>query len=112
MMISMSNSKNYVRTDEHGAMRVGQTRISLDSVVYAFRQGHSAETIQDQYPGLSLEEVYGAIAFYLANREEVDQYLERQEKLWEELRQKSGQDTNPVIQRLRAMRKAASREKS
>jgi len=51
--------------------------------VIAFQQGHSAETIQQLYPALSLEEVYGAIAFYLANRDEVDQYLERQEQLWD-----------------------------
>ena len=39
----------------------------LDSVVAAFHQGHSAETIAQQYPALSLEEIYGAITYYLAN---------------------------------------------
>ena len=72
----------YVRTDEHGVMRVGETRVMLDSVVAAFEQGHSPETIQQQYPALSLEQVYGAVAYYLANRGEVDQYLERQGEVW------------------------------
>lgn len=108
----MTHSKSYVRTDEHGALRVGGTRVSLDSVVYAFRQGHSAETICDQYPALSLEEVYGAIAYYLGNREEVQQYLERQEKLWDVMRERAEQDPSPVVQRLRALRAAALREKS
>jgi uncharacterized protein (DUF433 family) len=55
---------------------IAGTRVSLDSIVYAFRQGFSAETIASEcYTTLTLEEVYGAIAFYLANREAVDAYL-------------------------------------
>ena len=71
----MNSSKRYVEEDSQGALRVGSLGISLDSVVIAFQQGHSAETIQQLYPALSLEEVYGAIAYYLANRDEVHQYL-------------------------------------
>jgi uncharacterized protein (DUF433 family) len=99
----MSETKSYIRTDEHGAMRIGQTRVSLDSVVIAFQQGHSPGTIRQQYPSLSLEEVYGAITFYLANRETVDQYLERQQKLWDDLRQKADENPNPVVERLRKL---------
>jgi uncharacterized protein (DUF433 family) len=55
-----------------GGYYVAGTRVSLDSVVYAFRSGESAETIQQQYLSLSLEQVYGAIAFYLAHQAEVD----------------------------------------
>ena len=79
----MNSPKRYVEEDSQGALRVGSLGISLDSVVIAFHQGHSAETIQQLYPALSLEEVYGAIAYYLANRHEVDQYLSRQERLWD-----------------------------
>lgn len=50
-------------------------RISLDSVVYAFRRGESPENIHQSFPLLTLEEVYGAITFYLAHEEEVDAYL-------------------------------------
>jgi uncharacterized protein (DUF433 family) len=78
----MISSKSYVQEDAQGALRVGSLRVSLDSVVIAFQEGHSAETIQQLYPALNLEEVYGAIAYYLANREEVHQYLERQNQLW------------------------------
>src|SRR5262245_28773442 len=81
---AMTYSKIYVREDDHGTLRVGDTRVSLDSVVYPFRDGHSPETIVQQYPALSLEQVYGAIAFYLANRDEVHQYLARQDQRWEE----------------------------
>jgi uncharacterized protein (DUF433 family) len=102
----MLPAKSYVRRDDHGVFRVGETRISLDYVVYAYRQGCSAESIQDQYPGLTMEEVYGAIAFYLANRAEVDDYLKQQEKVWDEFRRKAEATPNPVVERLRAIRSA------
>ena len=99
----MKNRK-YVQTDEHGAMRVGETRVMLDSVVAAFDEGHSAETIQQQYPALTLEEVYGAITYYLSNADEVKKYLEQQEALWENSRAKAAARANPVVARLRASR--------
>ncbi len=55
-----------------GGYYVAGTRVSLDSLVYAFRGGESPETIQQQFPSLSLEQVYGAIAFYLGHQAEVD----------------------------------------
>jgi len=61
----MPDTTSYIREDEHSVKRVGKTRVMLDSVVAAFQQGHSAETIAQQYPALTLEEIYGAIAYYL-----------------------------------------------
>ncbi|MGO9463708.1 MAG: DUF433 domain-containing protein [Isosphaeraceae bacterium] len=101
----MNSSKRYVEADSQGVLRVGSLGVSLDSVVIAFQEGHSPETIQQLYPALSLEEVYGAVAYYLANRNEVDQYLKRQEQLWEQARQHAAQNPSPVLQRLRALSK-------
>ncbi len=98
----MQTTTPYVHTDEHGVMRVGETRVMLDSVVAAFQHGHSPETIQQQYPSLTLEEVYGAITYYLANRGEVHEYLARQAEVWREWRDKATQGASPVVQRLRA----------
>src|SRR5437879_540048 len=106
----MSEPKTYVRTDEQGARRIGQTRVSLDSVVIAYQQGHSAETIRQQYPTLTLEEVYGAITFYLANRADVESYLDQQQNLWNDLRHKANQNPSPIVERLRSLREAASQE--
>ena len=97
----MSEPKVYVRVDEHGVMRVADTRVMLDSVVAGFEQGHSPETIRQQYPSLSLEEVYGAIAYYLANLKEVDEYLKRQDAVWAESRHQSEEQPAPVVERLR-----------
>lgn len=97
-------TKSYVRVDQAGPWRVGCSRVSLDSVVYAYLQGHSPESIQDQYPALTLEEVHGAIAFFLANREEVEQYLKAQEKNWNELKTELEKSLPPVVARLRSQR--------
>jgi uncharacterized protein (DUF433 family) len=55
------------------------TRISLDSIVYLFQRGASPESIVQALPLLTLEQVYGAITFYLANRDEIDAYLAEEE---------------------------------
>lgn len=104
----MVQGKTYVRENEHGGLRVGELDVSLDSVVIAYQQGHTAETMQQLYPALSLEEVYGAIAFYLANQDEVHQYLQRQEGRWEQLRQAAPQKPSPVVARLRAVAQAGN----
>ena len=100
----------YVRTDEHGVMRVGQSRVMLDSVVAAFEQGHSPETISQQYPSVTLEEVYGAITYYLANVDEVDRYMRRQDAAWTQWRARSEETAAPVAHRLRAARRAEAAE--
>ena len=100
------HEKNYVRVDEHGVMRVGDTRVMLDAIVAGFEQGHSPETIQQQFPALTLEEVYGAITYYLAYPDDVQAYLKRQDMLWEQLRTEAEKQSSPVVKRLR-VRKAA-----
>ena len=63
-----------------GVARVGGTRVTLDTVVRAFIRGATAEEITQQYPSLSLPDVYAVISYYLQNREEVDKYLEERRK--------------------------------
>ena len=58
-----------------GAYRIGDTRVSLDSLVYLFREGVSAEGMVESYPALTLEQVHGALAFYLAHQKDIDAYL-------------------------------------
>ena len=63
-----------------GGYWVAGSRVSLDSVVYAFLDGISPETIVAEcFPVLTLEQVYGAITYYLAHRAEVDAYLKASE---------------------------------
>ena len=61
--------------DRDGVMRVGGTRVTLDTVVAAFREGATAEEITQQYPSLQLADVYAVIGYYLRHQPEVDDYL-------------------------------------
>ncbi|MBM4254494.1 MAG: DUF433 domain-containing protein [Deltaproteobacteria bacterium] len=79
-------SKEYVSQID-GAYRLTGTRVSLDSIVYAFLDGQTAESIAQSFPVLTLEQVYGAIAFYLGHRTEIDAYLKQGEADFETLRQ-------------------------
>ena len=98
--------KQYVRMDEHGVYRVGKTRVMLDGIVSAFNAGCDAEAIVHRYPALSVDDASGAIAFYQANKGQVEAYLKRQHELWEKLRAEQDAKPAPVIQRLREIKKA------
>jgi uncharacterized protein (DUF433 family) len=76
-------AKEYIE-ERNGAYYVAGTRISLDSIVHAFRRGESPETICQNFELLRLEEVYGAIAYYLANQADIDAYLILQDEKWAE----------------------------
>lgn len=66
----------------NGGFYIAGTRVALDSVVHLFSNGASPESILRSFPGVgSLEKVYGAITFFLANREAVDAYLREQDRL-------------------------------
>ena len=82
----VATAQGYVTTDDHGVMRVAESGVMLDSVIASFQEGCSAETIAQQYPSLALEEVYGAIAYYLRHRDLVDAYLDRQNAVWHQER--------------------------
>ena len=64
--------RNEYIEQRNGGFYVAGTRVSLDSIVYGFKGGESPETIRQNFSSLTLEQVYGAIAFYLAHKEEVD----------------------------------------
>ncbi len=100
----MDKLKSYINVDENGVWRVAGTPISIDSVVIGFQQGQSAEEIQRNYPSLSLEQVYGTIACYLARAEEVDAYLKQQHAQWEQFRTKADDKPSAAVQRLRRLR--------
>jgi uncharacterized protein (DUF433 family) len=76
-------AKEYIDQRE-GSYYVVGTRISLDSIIHAFRRGESPETICQNFELLRLEEVYGAIAYYLANQADMDAYLIGQGEKWAE----------------------------
>ena len=67
-----------------GGFYIRGTRVPLDSVVHEFCNGVSAESIRQAFPALTLEQVYGAIAFYLGHRAEVDASIQDAAQAWSE----------------------------
>jgi uncharacterized protein (DUF433 family) len=88
-------AKEYIEQRDAGYWIVG-TRVSLDSVVYAFLRGASPENIAQSFPTVTLEEVFGAITFYLAHQQEIDSYLAKGEKEFDEIRA-TAQKANPLL---------------
>ncbi len=86
------------------AYRISGTRISLDSIVINWLNGETPESIAQNFPPLPLESIYGAIAFYLANREEIDEYLRQGEIEFDRLREQLREKNYLLYQKLAARR--------
>lgn len=67
-------------------VRIGQTRVTLDTVVAVFKQGATAEEIVYRYPSLKLADVYATIAYYLNHQQEVEAYLQQRQQQAREVR--------------------------
>jgi uncharacterized protein (DUF433 family) len=98
--------KEYVTVVE-GGYRVGDTRVSLDSLIYLFREGLSAESMVESFPALTLEQVHGALAFYLANQHEIDAYLDEGQRAAELLHRQSRKTNAELIAKLQRARSAS-----
>lgn len=68
-----------LRLDQHGGLRVGQTRVLLDVVLHEFDSGATPEEIVDWYEGLELSDVYSVLGYCLRNRPAINDYLRRRE---------------------------------
>lgn len=77
-----------------GRLRINGTRISVQQIASLFRRGLSAEDIEQTYEHLSLAQVFAALAYYLANRDEVDAALAEEDALYDQLKQ----ECSPKVQ--------------
>lgn len=96
--------------DANGVFRVGSSRVTLDSVIGAFQDGATAEETAEQYPALSLGQVYAVIAHYLAHADEVDDYLRDRGQRAAEVRQANERLFDPVGIRARLMARQAGKD--
>ncbi len=95
-----------LKTDEHGKIRVGSTRVLLELLIHAFNQGETAEGIVDSYASLDLADVYSVIAYYLSHRPEVDAYVEEAEEAAEHIQREVEANYSPETKALRARLRA------
>ncbi|MCU0285292.1 MAG: DUF433 domain-containing protein [Acidobacteria bacterium] len=70
-----------------GVVRVGGTRVTLDTVIAAFKEGAAAEEIVFRYPSLHLADVYAVLSYYLRRTKEIEDYLNQRQKKTNEVKQ-------------------------
>jgi len=97
-----------LRTDEHGGIRVGKSRVLLELVIHAYYQGETPESIVDSYPTLNTADVYTVLGYYLANRAEIDSYVrqrdEQADRILREMQANLTLESQALRTRLRAYR--------
>ena len=98
-------STDYVVQTPDGAWRVIGTRVSLDSIVHAYWNGRQPETIAADFPTVSLEQIHGAIAYYLHNKEAVDKYLTERDADFEKRRAEDRARPNHITREMLLARK-------
>jgi len=74
--------------EENGTVHIIGSRITLDTLVGAYKKGATAEQIQDSFPSLSFKDIHATIAYYLEHKSEVENYLKQRRKEADVLRLK------------------------
>lgn len=72
-----------------GVLLVGNTRVTLETVVGAFSDGATPEEIVQQYPSLDLADIYAVLGYYLRHRTDVDVYLHRRQQQAQQVRREN-----------------------
>ncbi len=98
------------RWDEVGGIRIGSSRVTLDSLLATYHNGSTPEEIAIQYSVLRLEDIYTSIAYYLNHRQEIDGYLEQRNQKAQQLRQQLTQKHNLVDLRQRLLTRQTQKE--
>lgn len=110
MSLAIAPEQLPLAEDTDGVMRIGGTRVTLDTVVEAFNDGAGAEDIVSMYPSLDLADVYAVIAYYLRRRAEVDAYLRRREEAGAAVRAENEARFDPHGVRERLLARRAARQ--
>lgn len=82
-------------TGADGVVRVSGSRVTLDTIVAAFRTGATAEEIAQDYPSVDLVDIYAVITYYLRHRDEVEEYLRARQRAAEEVRAENEAQFDP-----------------
>lgn len=103
MTLAISAETIPLTVTSEGVVRVGRTRVTLDTVVMAFLEGASAEDIQQQYPVLELSDIYSILGYYLRHKAEVDNYLSKRQQHSRSIQEDAERRFNPAGIRARLL---------
>ncbi|MBI1743066.1 DUF433 domain-containing protein [Candidatus Acetothermia bacterium] len=108
MIFPIITERPPLEMNNDGVVRVGGTRVTLDTIVVAFNEGSTAEEIAYQYPSLHLADVYAVIGYYLRHRDEIETYMHQRQQQAQETRKQNESRFSPsdVRERLQARRKS------
>jgi len=95
MTLNLNAANPPLALDADGVVRVSGSRIALDTVVAAFRQGATAEEIVQQYPSLTLADVYATLGYYLGHQDEIDVYLQERARHAKRVREQNESRFDP-----------------
>jgi uncharacterized protein (DUF433 family) len=112
MSLLLENQPVPLRSDADGVIRVAGTRVTLDTIVAAFRQGATAEQIAQDYSVVELADVYGVITYYLRHRAAVEAYLAQQRAEADTIRQSIESRFKPDGIRERLINRRARQDRS
>ena len=94
MDLAAVSEKIPIETDKDGVIRVGNTRVTLETLVSAFNGGSTAEEIAYQFPVLNIADVYAVITYYFRNRDTVEKYLNNRVQLSEQVKRRNQENKN------------------
>jgi len=100
-----------LKADMYGTIRVGGTRVTLEVVVADFHRGATPEEIVHDFPTLKVADVYHVIGYYLANRAEVDAYIQRQDEEGERIRREWEATHPPTLTKAMLLARLEARRK-
>ena len=83
MDVAVTMDRDFIERRESGFYLMG-SRVPIDRIVREYRNGEQPEAIRSHYPTLSLEQVTGAIAFYLRHKDEVEKVMAERERVEDE----------------------------
>lgn len=88
-------------TDQDGVLRIGGTRVTLETFVAAFESGATPEEIVRDYPVLRLDDIYAVSTYFLRHRDEVLGYVDRRRQHAADIRRQYGTDQDGLRETLR-----------
>ncbi len=107
MTLSIVSEPVPLSVDKDGVVRVGETRVTLDTIVLAFKDGATAEQIVQEYPVLELADIYAVLGYYLRRREDVEKYLRERQLKSSQVRKENQSHSN-----LRGIRERLERRRT
>jgi uncharacterized protein (DUF433 family) len=89
MSLTIEQEQVPLKMDSHGVLRVGGTRVTLETVIAVFKEGATPEEIVYRYPTLNLADVYAVLSYFLRRRQKIEGYLRQRQQIAKQARQQN-----------------------